>query len=76
MEIKHNCISYHINNPISQYFRPIFGDHRILMFMFDENVAELVNTLEQLIPGTVLMVHHILNVMVTSHVFTKSDKLQ
>jgi len=43
--------------------------------MLDQNGAELVHGLEELVPGAVLVVHHLLDVVVPLPVLAEPDEL-
>ena len=43
--------------------------------MLDQDGAELVHGLEELVPGAVLVVHHLLDVVVPLPVFAEPDEL-
>ena len=45
------------------------------MFMLDQDGAELVHGLEELVPGAVLVVHHLLDVVVPLPVFAEPHEL-
>ena len=67
-------ISYSQSLILSQCLGPVFCDDRVLVLVLHKDGAELVQDLQQLVPGAVLKVHHLLNVMLAPPVFAEPEQ--